>query len=311
MTPLAPQTGTAYEKLHQPASGFAIVGVAARLTLGKDGKIEDAGVGVTGLGPKAFRAEAVEKALRGKKASDKIFTDAARYAAQGVEPLSDLHASADYRREMASVYTRRALERAFARGARQRYEANCATLAKRELRRSAMDLRYPIGKYEPKAPLSPAERANAISQIAAAPKSLRDAVAGLSQEQLDTPYRPGGWTVRQVVHHLPDSHLNAYVRFKLALTEDEPTIKPFDEARWAELQDSRETPVEVSLALLEALHQRWDVLLRSLRPEDFARRLRHPERGLMTLDDMVGIYAWHGRHHVAHITSLREREGWK
>jgi len=174
-----------------------------------------------------------------------------------------------------------------------------------------MDLRYPIGKYEPKAPLSPAERANAISQIAAAPKCLRDAVAGFSREQFDTPYRPGGWTVRQVVHHLPDSHINAYIRFKLALTENEPTIKPYDEALWANLADTRETPVEVSLALLDALHQRWDVLLRSMQPEDFACRLRHPERGTMTLDDVLGIYAWHGRHHVAHITSLREREGWK
>jgi hypothetical protein len=174
-----------------------------------------------------------------------------------------------------------------------------------------MDLRYPIGKYAPKASFSPAERASAISQIAATPKCLRDAVAGFSQEQFDTCYRPGGWTVRQVVHHIPDSHLNAYVRVKLALTEDEPTIKPYDEARWAELQDSRETPVEVSLTLLDALHHRWDVLLRSLRPEDFARRLRHPEHGTMTLDDLVGIYAWHGRHHVAHITSLRVREGWK
>jgi uncharacterized damage-inducible protein DinB len=174
-----------------------------------------------------------------------------------------------------------------------------------------MDLRYPIGNYEPRASLTRAERENAIAQIAATPKRLRDAVAGLSRQQFDTPYRPGGWTVRQVVHHVPDSHLNSYVRFKLALTENEPTIKPYEEALWAELADSRETPVEVSLALLEALHHRWDVLLRSLRPDDFARRLRHPERGAMTLDDMVGLYAWHGRHHVAHITSLREREGWK
>jgi uncharacterized damage-inducible protein DinB len=174
-----------------------------------------------------------------------------------------------------------------------------------------MDLSYPIGKYEHKASLPTAERVNAIAQIAAAPSCLRDAVVGLSQEQFDTPYRPGGWTVRQVVHHIPDSHMNSYVRFKLALTEDEPTIRPYDEALWANLQDSRETPVEVSLALLEALHQRWDILLRSLRPEDFALRLRHPTLGTMTLDDMVGHYAWHGRHHVAHITSLRDREGWK
>jgi uncharacterized damage-inducible protein DinB len=174
-----------------------------------------------------------------------------------------------------------------------------------------MDLRYPIGEYVPKAALTAQERAAAIADISAVPQKLRDAVAGLSREQFDTPYRPGGWTVRQVVHHVPDSHLNSYVRFKLALTENEPTIKPYEEALWAELADSRETPVEVSLALLEALHHRWDILLRSLRPEDFARRLRHPERGTMTLDDMAGYYAWHSRHHVAHITSLRQREGWK
>jgi len=174
-----------------------------------------------------------------------------------------------------------------------------------------MDLSYPIGKYEHKALLTPAERETAIAQIAAAPKCLRDAVAGLSHQQFDTPYRPGGWTVRQVVHHVPDSHLNSYVRFKLALTENEPTIRPYDEALWAKLQDSRDTPVEVSLSLLESLHHRWEVLLRSLGPEDFSRRLRHPAQGPMTLDDMLGSYAWHGRHHVAHITSLRSREGWK
>jgi hypothetical protein len=174
-----------------------------------------------------------------------------------------------------------------------------------------MDLSYPIGKYEHKASLTPAERETAIAQIAAAPKCLRDAVAGLSHQQFDTPYRPGGWTVRQVVHHVPDSHLNSYVRFKLALTENEPTIRPYDEALWAKLRDSRDTPVEVSLSLLESLHHRWEVLLRSLGPEDFSRRLRHPEHGPMTLDDLLGSYAWHGRHHVAHITSLRSREGWK
>ena len=174
-----------------------------------------------------------------------------------------------------------------------------------------MDLRYPIGNYSNKASLTPTEREEGIAQIAAAPKYLRDSVSGLSHEQFDTPYRPGGWTVRQVVHHLPDSHMNSYVRFKLALTENEPTIKPYDEALWANLPDSRETPVEVSLALLEALHQRWVMLLRSMLPEDFARRVRHPERGMMTLDNMVSLYAWHGRHHVAHITSLRQRESWK
>jgi hypothetical protein len=174
-----------------------------------------------------------------------------------------------------------------------------------------MDLRYPIGKYDAKASLTPTERDLAIAQIADLPRSFRDAVAGLSREQFDTAYRPGGWTVRQVVHHVPDSHMNSYVRFKLALTESEPTIKPYDEALWANLADSQETPVEVSLTLLEALHHRWIVLLRSMRTKDFARRLLHPERGAMTLDDMVWLYAWHGRHHVAHITSLREREGWK
>jgi hypothetical protein len=174
-----------------------------------------------------------------------------------------------------------------------------------------MDLGYPIGKYEWRVSLTAAGRAEAISQIAETPRRLRGAVVRLSHEQFDTPYRPDGWTVRQVVHHLPDSHMNAYVRFKLALTEDEPAIKPYDEALLAKLADTRETPVEVSLALLEALHFRWDKLLRSMRPEDFARRLVHPERGMETLDGKVGEYAWHGRHHVAHITSLREREGWK
>src|SRR5258706_10385472 len=173
------------------------------------------------------------------------------------------------------------------------------------------DLQYPIGPFTFPGSTTAQERAIWIQEIARAPRDLRAAASGLSGEQLDTPYRPGGWTVRQVAHHIPDSHLNSYVRFKLALTENEPTIRPYDEALWAKLQDSRDTPVEVSLSLLEALHHRWDVLLRSLQPEDFARRLRHPESGTMTLDDMVGHYAWHGRHHVAHITALRAREGWK
>jgi hypothetical protein len=173
-----------------------------------------------------------------------------------------------------------------------------------------MDLSYPIGKYESKESLTIAEREAIIGQIAATPRHLRDAVSGLSLQQLDTPYRPGGWTVRQVVHHVPDSHMNSYIRFKLALTENEPTIKPYVEALWANLQDSRDTPVDVSLVLLESLHHRWDILLRSLQPADFSRRLRHPELGTMTLDNMLGLYSWHGRHHVAHITSLRRREGW-
>ena len=174
-----------------------------------------------------------------------------------------------------------------------------------------MDLRYPVGKYVKYKQLTPEQRADVIGQIAATPKKLRDAVAGLSHQQLDTPYRPGGWTVRQVVHHLPDSHMNSYVRLKLALTENDPTIKPYEEQLWAELADSRDTPVEVSLTLLDALHQRWEILLRSMRPEDFSRTLRHPALGPMPIDNLINIYAWHGRHHVAHITALREREGWK
>jgi len=174
-----------------------------------------------------------------------------------------------------------------------------------------MDLRYPIGRYVPVESLTADQRSSAIAQIAAAPKDLRDAVAGLSMEQFDTPYRPGGWTVRQLVHHMPDSHMNSYIRLKLALTENEPTIKAYEEDLWAQLGDSRDTPVEISLALFEALHHRWSILLRSMRTEDFSRRLRHPVNGAMSIDNLVGIYSWHGRHHVAHITSLREREGWK
>ena len=174
-----------------------------------------------------------------------------------------------------------------------------------------MDLRYPIGPYQSKSTLSEEERRRAIEDIAEMSARLRTAVANLSQEQLDTPYRPGGWTVRQVVHHVPDSHMNAYTRFRLALTEDEPTIKPYDEARWAELEDARKAPPNISLDLLEALHQRWVLLLRAMKPADFARKLKHPERGVMTLDDVLGLYGWHSRHHVAHITSLRDRMGWK
>ncbi len=172
------------------------------------------------------------------------------------------------------------------------------------------DLRYPIGNFDWEGTKNDSERQTAIAEIAAAPAKMRAAVQGLSPQQLDTPYREGGWTVRQVVHHVPDSHLNAYTRFKLALTEQEPTIKPYDENRWAQLDDSRHTPVETSLALLDALHERWAILLRSMKPQDFARRLTHPEVGLLTLDQMLALYAWHGRHHVAHITSLRQRMRW-
>lgn len=174
-----------------------------------------------------------------------------------------------------------------------------------------MDLRYPIGKFHYEGEMTEEARRRAIQQIAEASARLRAAVEGLTSQQLGTPYRPEGWTVRQVVHHVPDSHLNAYIRFKLALTEDEPTIKPYEQERWANLEDTRNTPVEVSLTLLDSLHQRWVVLLESLRPEDFARTFQHPEQGIVSLDKQLALYAWHGRHHVAHITSLRERMGWR
>jgi uncharacterized damage-inducible protein DinB len=172
------------------------------------------------------------------------------------------------------------------------------------------DPRYPIGRYERRDVLTPDERAAMIEQIAAVPRKMRDAVAGLTPQQLETPYRDGGWTLRQVVHHVPDSHMNSYVRFKLALTEQTPTIRPYDEARWAELADSVDTPPETSMALLESLHDRWVRLLRSMSADDFQRTLNHPENGLMTLDAMLALYAWHGRHHVAHITATRECNGW-
>jgi uncharacterized damage-inducible protein DinB len=172
------------------------------------------------------------------------------------------------------------------------------------------DLRYPIGKFELNGDITEKQRREWIGQIEAAPGELRAAVQGLSPQQLDTPYRPGGWTVRQVVHHVPDSHLNSYVRFKLALTESEPTIKPYDEALWAELSDSRTAPIEMSLELLDQLHRRWVLLLRSLAPAELARTFKHPELGVRTLDATLPLYAWHGRHHVAHITSLRSRMGW-
>src|SRR5579864_2201594 len=172
------------------------------------------------------------------------------------------------------------------------------------------DLRYPVGEFKFPDAVSAADRGIFIIQIAETPARLRAAVAGLSDQQLDTPYRPEGWTVRQVIHHVPDSHLNSYTRFKLALTEDVPTIKPYAEDLWAKLEDVRKTPIEVSLALLENLHERWVILLRSLSDQDFARKFRHPELGELTLGLNLGLYAWHGKHHVAHITTLRDRMGW-
>lgn len=173
-----------------------------------------------------------------------------------------------------------------------------------------VDLRYPIGPFKLEGEVTPERRSEWIDAIAAAPASLRAAVSGLSDQQLDTPYREGGWTVRQVVHHLPDSHANSYMRFRLALTEANPTIKPYSQQLWADLVDARTAPIEPSLQLLEGMHCRWVILLRSLSPADFARTFLHPENGPMTLDRNLALYAWHGRHHVAHITSLRERMGW-
>ena len=173
------------------------------------------------------------------------------------------------------------------------------------------DPRFPIGKFAFSGPPDQPQRAKFISEIEQTPTALRAAVDGLSPQQIETPYRDGGWTVRQVVHHLPDSHLNAYVRFKLALTEDQPTIKPYLEDRWAELKDTQATPLEVSLTMLESLHDRWARLLRSLKPEDWKRSFRHPELGIVPLDKSLALYSWHGQHHVAHITELRKRMGWQ
>jgi uncharacterized damage-inducible protein DinB len=173
-----------------------------------------------------------------------------------------------------------------------------------------MDLRYPNGKFQFAAPLSDAEREACIVKIEEAPAHMRAAVSDLNEQQLDTPYRPEGWTVRQVVHHVPESHLNSYIRFKLALTEDEPTIKLYFEDRWAQLDDAQTAPIELSLDLLDAVHGRWIWFLRTLQPQDFQRTFRHPELGLVSLEENVALYAWHGSHHVAQITALRERMAW-
>ncbi len=173
-----------------------------------------------------------------------------------------------------------------------------------------MDPRYPIGNFVMPQNVTPARRQQAIEALAATPANLRAAVKGLSAAQLETPYREGGWTVRQVVHHVPDSHLNAYIRLKLALTEEKPTITPYDEAAWANLADSKSTPIEVSQTLLDSVHVRWDLLWRSLKPEHFARTLVHPEHGERTVDWLLFLYEWHGKHHTAHITELRKQKGW-
>ena len=174
---------------------------------------------------------------------------------------------------------------------------------------SVDDARYPIGPFSLERTPTEADREVWIAALEAAPTRLRAAVKGLSDAQLGTPYRKGGWTVRQVVHHLPDSHMNSYVRFKWALTEDAPVIKPYFEDRWAELPDAA-APLEVSLSLLSALHERWTTLLRAMTEADFARTFVHPENGTQTLAESLALYAWHSEHHLAHITKLRERRGW-
>jgi DinB superfamily len=171
------------------------------------------------------------------------------------------------------------------------------------------DPRYPIGKFAYVGPLTAEQKKQCLDEIEKTPARLRTAVKDLSEAHLDTPYRDGGWTVRQVVHHVPESHMNSYIRFKLALTEDNPTIKPYMENLWAELPDAK-GPIENSLVLLESLHRRWMPLLRSLSDAQWKRTFQHPELGPMTLEKNLALYSWHGRHHVAHVTSLRERMNW-
>ncbi len=171
------------------------------------------------------------------------------------------------------------------------------------------DLRYPIGKFDKAIEISAELKQEYINEIAELPKKLKAAVANLNDQQLDTPYRPEGWTVRQTVHHIADSHLNSFVRFKLALTEDAPTIRPYFEDRWAELEDSL-LPIEHSMKITEGVHARWTTLLKAMSDEAFRRKLVHPETGVWTLENMLGLYAWHSRHHTAHITKLRDRNGW-
>jgi hypothetical protein len=174
----------------------------------------------------------------------------------------------------------------------------------------ALSLQYPIGRFSKPAELDRGQLGGAIAAIAALPECLRMAVSGLANEQLDTPYRDGGWTVRQLIHHIADSHMNAYVRTRLALTEDWPNIKPYEERRWAELADARTLPVEISLSLLEPLHGRWVTLLKSLGDADWARGYIHPEMGRQSLAEVAVLYSWHSRHHTAHVTELRKRMGW-
>jgi len=172
------------------------------------------------------------------------------------------------------------------------------------------DLRYPVGKFSKPAISMAGIRGAHIQTLRQLPERLRGAFAGLTEPQLDTPYREGGWTARQVIHHVADSHANSYVRMKLALTEDWPTIKPYDEAAWAELPDARLLPVDISLDLVAALHKRWVLLLEALSDDDFRRGYVHPEGGRQNLAEVLALYDWHSRHHTAHIVNLRSRMGW-
>ena len=171
-------------------------------------------------------------------------------------------------------------------------------------------LRYPIGRFTPPQNSTPETRSAQIEILRSLPDALQSAISGLGLAQLDTPYREGGWTVRQLIHHIADSHANSFIRFKLALTEDWPTVKPYDEKAWAELSDSRDVPVGVSMQLIAALHTRWVTLLESLGEADFQRGYIHPESGRQNLAHVLALYAWHSRHHTAHITNLRTRMSW-
>ncbi|HXH69035.1 MAG TPA: putative metal-dependent hydrolase [Pyrinomonadaceae bacterium] len=171
------------------------------------------------------------------------------------------------------------------------------------------DLSFPIGKYNKDKKITLEQRKQFIKEIAELPNALRQAVENLSDGQIDTPYRPEGWTVRQVIHHVGDSHMNSFIRFKLALSEDNPTIHPYAENLWAETAEYK-MPVEVSLDLIDSIHQRWATLLNSMSDEDFARTINHPETGVWTLGNLLGMYVWHGKHHAAHIDNLKKRNGW-
>lgn len=171
-------------------------------------------------------------------------------------------------------------------------------------------LQYPVGRFDRTRPIGAGGRSALIHSLAQVPENMRAAVNGLNDEQLDTPYRDGGWTLRQVVHHVPESHMNAYIRVKWGLTEDTPTIKAYDENAWSSLHESRTAPIDVSLNLLSAIHARWDILWRSMADRDFERAIIHPESGRMLLSTLLQMYEWHGRHHVAHINGLRQRMGW-